>query len=318
MPVVERDGDVFIFRGRILITARQLSSQLVTSAICRRFGQLSDGVAGEFAEELGMSGLDRFVAVLSLFSETAGVWSVQEMASALKMPASTVYRIVRALVKASFLEPATDARYRLGSALPRMDRLARITDPIVKAGGSLLPEIVRQARVPCVCLLSRLCNDMVLCVAHDVAPNVDFQWSLFERGRSIPLSRGSTSKVILAQLSVQQRKKLLEKRRGNSLGSAEEINPRSELFATIRKQGYYLTYGEIDPALIAIAVPISVPEMGLAASLSLIVEAKTRNEELERRLVLLLVSSAGLLTEQLCRSYENEIEPRRSQSNGAV
>jgi DNA-binding IclR family transcriptional regulator len=63
-----------------------------------------------------MSGLDRFVAVLSLYSETADVWSVQEMANALDMPASTVYRIVRDLVKASFLEPATGARYRLGSA----------------------------------------------------------------------------------------------------------------------------------------------------------------------------------------------------------
>lgn len=254
-----------------------------------------------------MSGLDRFVAVLALYSETADVWSVQEMANALDMPASTVYRIVRDLVKASFLEPATGARYRLGSAFPRYDRLARNTDPVVRAGSSLLHEVVLQARVPCVALLSRLCNDMVMCIDHEAAKNVEFEWSLFERGRPIPLTKGSTSKVILAQLPAQQRKKLLASKDSNGSAAGAELSQKGELFTFIRKQGYHISYGEIDPTLIAIAAPISVPEMGLAASISLIIEDKINNEDLERRLVLLLVSSASLLTEQLRRSEVTEI-----------
>lgn len=254
-----------------------------------------------------MSGLDRFVAVLQLYSESADVWSVQEMANALDMPASTVYRIVRDLVKASFLEPATGARYRLGSAFPRYDRLARNTDPVVRAGSSLLHEIVLQTRVPCVALLSRLCNDMVMCIDHEAAKNVEFEWSLFERGRPIPLTRGSTSKVILAQLPAQQRKKLLAGGSGNGSAEAAELSQKGDFFTFIRKQGYHISYGEIDPALIAIAAPISVPEMGLSASISLILESKINHEDLERRLVLLLVSSASLLTEQLRRSEEGEI-----------
>ena len=254
-----------------------------------------------------MSGLDRFVAVLALYSETADVWSVPDMANALDIPASTVYRIVRDLVKASFLEPATGARYRLGSAFPRYDRLARNTDPVVRAGSSLLHEVVVQARVPCVALLSRLCNDMVMCIDHEAAKDVEFEWSLFERGRPIPLTRGSTSKVILAQLPVLQRKKLLANGSGKGSVEAAELSQKGDLFTFIRKQGYHISYGEIDPALIAIAAPISVPDMGLSASISLILEAKINHKELERRLVLLLVSSASLLTEQLRRSAETEI-----------
>lgn len=251
-----------------------------------------------------MSGLDRFVAVLSLYNESADVWSVQEMANVLNVPASTVYRIVRDLVKASFLEPATGARYRLGSAFPRYDRLARNTDPVVRAGGALLQEIVSQARVPCVGLLSRLCNEMVMCVAHEASDNVDFEWSLFERGRPVPLTLGATSKVILSQLSMQQRRKLLAKNDGDGSSPTADLAGKSELLSTIRKQGYHISYGEIDPALIAIAASISVPDMGLAASISLIIEQKVTTDDLERRLLLLLLSSAGLVTEQLQRSEQ--------------
>lgn len=254
-----------------------------------------------------MSGLDRFVAVLSLYSESAGVWSVQEMADTLGLPPSTVYRNVRDLVKASFLEPAAGARYRLGSAFPRYDRLARNTDPVVRLGSSLLHEVVLQARVPCVALLSRLCNDMVMCIDHEAAKNVEFEWSLFERGRPIPLTKGATSKVILAQLPAQQRNKLLASGRGNGSDEAAELSKKGDLFSFIRKQGYHVSHGEIDPSLIAIAAPISVPDMGLSASISLILEAKISHEDLERRLVLLLHSSANLLTEQLRRSEEVDL-----------
>ncbi len=249
-----------------------------------------------------MSGLDRYVAVISLYSEAADTWSVQDMAVALDQPASTVYRTVRDLVKATFLEPATGARYRLGSAFPRFDRLARQTDPVVRAGSSLLHEIVVQARVPCVALLSRLCNDMVMCIDHEAAKTVEFSWSLFERGRPIPLSKGSTSKIILAQLPTQQRKKLLLSQVDD--GSGAELSLRNDLFTSIRKQGYHISYGEIDPSLVAIAAPISLPESGIAASVSLIVEQKALSKELEQRLALLLVSSASLLSERLRRQEE--------------
>lgn len=246
-----------------------------------------------------MSGLDRFVAVLSLFGETADAWSVQEMAAALHQPASTVYRTVRDLVRSGFLDSATSGRYRLGAVFPRYDRIARKTDPIVRAGGKLLREAVVQARMPCVGLLCRLCNDMVMCVDHEAEASVSFAWSLFERGQPIPMTKGATSKAILAQLPPQQRKKLLLAQKDDS--AAADLGQRSDLFASIRRKGYHISYGEIDPALVAIAAPVSIPESGVAASVSLIVEQEVLDREVERRLVLLLVSSASLLTEEIRR-----------------
>lgn len=249
-----------------------------------------------------MSGLDRFVAVLSLYSDAVPAWSVQDMALQLGQPASTVYRTVRDLVSASFLEPVTGARYRLGAAFPHFDRVARSTDPVVRAGGPFLHDIVAQARVPCVAMLSRLCNDMIICVDHASSASAAFEWSLFERGRPIPLTLGSSSKVILAQLTPPQRRKLLTARCPEDV--ATDLVARNDLFTAIRRQGYYISHGEIDPSVSAIAAPIAVPELGIAASVNLIVEQGLMNEELERRLVLLLVSSAGLLTDRLRRLEE--------------
>lgn len=111
-----------------------------------------------------MSGLNRYVSVLRLFSEKRSEWTVAEIAAALKVPASSIYRRVREMVAADFLEPATEARYRLGAVFIEFDRLVRVTDPLYRIGTDLLKDVVAQARVPCAAVLARLYDDKVMCV----------------------------------------------------------------------------------------------------------------------------------------------------------
>jgi DNA-binding IclR family transcriptional regulator len=73
---------------------------------------------------------------------------------------------------------------------------------------------------------------------------------------------------------------------------------RDELGA-IRKRGYCVTRGEVDKGLVGLAVPVALPEQALVASLSLVVNGADLDDAGERRLVLMLVSSASLLTEAL-------------------
>ena len=81
-----------------------------------------------------MAGLKRFVGVLRLFGEAKSEWTVPDMAEALGLPASTVYRTVRELLAEGFLDPAPEARYRLGAAFVEFDRLVRLTDPLARLG----------------------------------------------------------------------------------------------------------------------------------------------------------------------------------------
>lgn len=244
-----------------------------------------------------MSGLSRYVDVLRLFGEHQSEWTVQEIATSLDVPASTIYRTVRELVADNFLEPSTEANYRLGPAFIEFDRLIRMTDPLSDIGSSLLRECAMQARVPCAAVLARLYGDTVMCVADVTAKEATVRTS-YERGRPRPLLQGATSKAILAQLPTRKLSRLLADHTPRRKFDPTPEQLREQL-AAVRKRGYCVTRGEVDTGLMGIAAPVSLPERGLIASLSLIVEAAAIDDAAERRLVLLVVSTASLLTEDL-------------------
>jgi len=247
-----------------------------------------------------MSGLDRYMRLLRLFGEAKSEWTVQEMADALAVPASTVYRSVRDLIAADMLEPAGEAQYRLGAAFIEFERLIRLTDPLVRTAHPLLRDLSLQVGLPCAVFLARLYGDTVMCVADDRPGDAVIKTS-YERGRPMPLTRGATSKAILAQLPAR--------RLGKVLLQAQKANPKDPFaipiddfraqLATVRKRGYCVTRGEVDKGLVGIAAPIAVPEQGINASLTLVVEAAQLDDRAERRLVMLVVSTAGLLTDML-------------------
>lgn len=251
-----------------------------------------------------MAGFERFVSLLRLFNERQNAWTVQEMSEALDVPASTIYRTVRDLVEGGFLDPAPEARYRLGSAFIEFDRLIRLTDPLVQAGRAVLSDAVAQAAIPSVGLLSRLSNGMVMCIADRTSGNADFQ-SSYERGRPMPLTRGATSKAILAHLPWRRVQKLIEHDSGLG-GKPEEFR---EHLAAIRKRGHIVSRGEIDNGLVGIAAPVVVPELDLYASLSLVAEERTLDEVTERRLIMIVAAAAGFLAGELRAALPLEAQP---------
>lgn len=244
-----------------------------------------------------MSGFARYANVLRLFGESRSEWTVPEMSDALDVPASTLYRTLRELVAENFLEASADANYRLGPAFIEFDRLIRSTDPLAGVGMSLLRECAMQARLPCAAVLARLYGDKVMCVAEYMSKDAAIPTS-YERGRPRPLLQGATSKAILAQLSTRRLNRLLDAHipRRKFEPTADEL--RGQL-AVIRKRGYCVARGEVDKGLMGIAAPVALPERGLIASLSLVVDSAAIDDSMERRLVLLVVSTASLLTEEL-------------------
>ena len=112
-----------------------------------------------------MAGLSRYMAVLRLFSEGLPTWTVAEMADALGVPQSTVYRTVRDLLGEGLVEMSAEARYRPGPAFIEFDRLTRLTDPLMRAGNDILRDVVQAAGVPCVGLLTRLYAREVMCLS---------------------------------------------------------------------------------------------------------------------------------------------------------
>ena len=252
-----------------------------------------------------MSGLTRYIHALRLFDDRRGDWTIGDMATALSLPSSTVYRTVRDMVADGLLEAANEGHYRLGCCFVEFDRVVRKTDPLYEAGACLLEEIVAQARVPCVAVLARLYNDKIMCVADAASEDVTFRTSL-ERGRPRPLTLGATSKVILAQLPSRKLSRLLDTQPAGGPGHALRSSDayRAEL-ASIRRRGFSITRGEVDKNLVGIAAAVSDPARGLLGSLSLVIQA-TADAAIERRLAMLVVSTAGLLAEQLASTADGK------------
>ena len=245
-----------------------------------------------------MSGFSRYHAVLELFTEARPSWTVPALSQSLGLPGSTAYRTVRELVKAGFLEPSAGASYRLGAAFLIYDRLIRLTDPLIRAGYGILQEAVRQARIPCVGLLARLHHETVMCIAEDATSAADFR-SSYQRGRLMPLTKGATSTVILAQLSGRKLGKLLKTVAEDTQPLGTTAEEFKDSLARIRKDGFCISRGEIDAGLVGIAAPIVAPEQGIIASLSLVLAADGLTDAIERRIALLTVSSAAFVSEQL-------------------
>lgn len=241
-----------------------------------------------------MAGFGRFLMILRLFEASpaggAPSWTVPAMASVLGVPTSTLYRTVRELTKAGFLEQAGEAHYRLGPAFIEFERLLRLNDPLLRMGRGVLIDLVRQANMPCIAILARLYNGEVMCVADEKAPGTSFR-SSYERGRRMPMTRGATSKIILAHLPSRELRKLIGPR-------ASSAQFRHELRAT-KRAGHAVTASEIDPGLTGVAAPIVDVDLGIAASLTLVVEEKIVDEPARRRLVLLVVSAASMLAESI-------------------
>jgi DNA-binding IclR family transcriptional regulator len=246
-----------------------------------------------------MGGLSRYLSILRLFEKGRTEWTVPEIAVALNAPGSTIYRTIRELVAQGFLEASFDSRYRLGTFFVEFDRLVRVTDPLYSVGTVLLRSVVVQSHIPCVAVLARLYGDTVMCVA-DFEETAGKVRTSYERGRPMPLTHGATSKAILAQLPVRRLTKLLvrEKNAGNRPCPQSQADFREEL-NTIRKRGYSVTRGEVDKGLVGIAAPVNVPDRALLASLSLVISANELDAITERRLILLVISSASMLAEEL-------------------
>ncbi|MBB4009795.1 IclR family transcriptional regulator [Allorhizobium taibaishanense] len=241
-----------------------------------------------------MAGLERFVEILRLFDERKPHWTIQEMAVAVDVPASTVYRTVRELVGQGFLDPSLEAHYRLGAAFIEFDRRLRICDPLIREGEPILADVLQKSEIAGVAIIARLYRGQVICVAEARSPGAHIETS-YERGRPMPMMRGATSKAILAQLPRARLNKILS-------ASAEDHALQQDNIAAltaIRRQGYAITRGEVDSGLVGISVAISCPEVAINASMSLIIKGQASSGAIERRLLMTLMPAADLLAQKL-------------------
>jgi DNA-binding IclR family transcriptional regulator len=251
-----------------------------------------------------MAGSDRAISVLKLFTLEKPAWTVDAVSAALNVSVSTAYRYVAALVEAGLLTAGRDGQYVLGPAIIQYDRQIQLTDPLLNASSAVMSDILRYAPPGSVVLLCRLFHDTVLCI-HQIM-NVPHATEVsYARGRPMPLLKGATSKIMLPYLPSRELLQLHRARAGEihaaGLGASWE-DFRAKL-SEMRRQGYVITYSEVDPNLIGIGAAILDDQRRLLGSLSYVIPATE--------------TSAATRLGTLLKVAAREIEVRLSQSQDA-
>jgi DNA-binding IclR family transcriptional regulator len=236
---------------------------------------------------------DRLLSVLALFTIERPEWTVEEAAEAIGVSAPTTYRYFKRLTNAGLISPVSGASYTLGPAIIQMDRQIQISDPMLRAARGVMHDLIQHAVDGSILLLCRLFHDRVMCV-HQVFGRGPQQPVSYERGRPMPLFRGATSKIILANLPPRTLKSLFEQHRDEivAAGFPPSLEEFRAALATIRKAGYVVTQGEIDEGRTGIGAPVFDKDRAILGSLSFALTDARASQRLIARLAPLTVAAA--------------------------
>jgi len=199
----------------------------------------------------------RVIAILRLFASEQSVWTAEEIAQAIGVSASTAYRYITELGADGFLDPAGRGGYSLGPAFIQYDALMRKSDRLIAIAAPLMQNIISQIDPRIDVVLSRLFKNGVLCI-HQENGSGPHPPTTYARGAAMPIFRGATSKVILANLSDRALKRLyLENEREihAALPDTDWKSLRGDL-RRIRKDGYCITDSEVAVGRVGVAGPI--------------------------------------------------------------
>lgn len=219
-----------------------------------------------------MSSLSRMLAVLDLLTAEAPAWTAEAVAQKLDCSLPTAYRYVRELAAAGLLRRGSGGTYVLGPRAIELDYQMRVTDPVLLAGRGAFQSLCESTG--CDVVLASVYGDRVITI-HQLQGSEGVS-ATYGRGRRMPLFRGMLSKVLLAAMPRAQLRRLhrLHEAEARKEAFAKDWDTLLAKLKAIRSAGHCVSYGELDPDLVGVAVPLVSREHEIEAALGLIITRK--------------------------------------------
>jgi len=241
--------------------------------------------------------LEKFVNILTLFTEGTPVMSVPEIAMSLQLPTSTAYRYVSALKQAGLIEEVAGTNgYSLGAKILELAR-------------AVPKKTLQQISIP---IMTQLANEtgeiIILCGLRDhdgvCLEKVEGHHALrvsHQRGATFPLHAGASGKVLMAYLDASERDEIIDRIEFTKFSETTITDPLKlkEDLQRIRTQGYAESDGEVIRETYGIGAPILSQSGKALAALS--ISAPTHRLEGKKReqTIKLVVTAARRITEGL-------------------
>ena len=228
-----------------------------------------------------INSIQRAVKILNLFDNNIKYLGVSEIARKLKINKSTAYRIVRTLKKEELLiQDEETHKYRLGY------KILDIANRMRKQYGDkdIAIEEMKKLRDKSgeAVLLSVYTHMGGVCIEKVDTKNAIKLTS--KPGHTTPLHSGATGKILLAYADEKEIEKVLsQKLESYTESSTTDKKKIRKQLKEIRKQGYVVSWGEVDRGAIGIGAPILDEEGNILYGLSLVgPEDRIKNLGLEK------------------------------------
>ena len=202
--------------------------------------------------------LERAARLLDRLGENQAQLTVSELASDAGVPTSTAYRLLAELEQYGLVQRRPDATVVLGARMVALGRTAeeglreRLVEPARRPMSQLSEQVGETAILTVPCGL----EGIVLHAVETERHSVRLSYALYRRA---PMHRGASGKILAAHLEPAEQGRLLE-----AVGSPALVSELVE----IRREGFAVTFGELDPGAAAVAAPILNRRGEIAAGLS--------------------------------------------------
>ncbi len=240
-----------------------------------------------------MNTADKLLSLIRLYAVKKPEWTVEEAANELGISVSTAYRYFRSLCKIGMLEPLNGSSYGLGPAIVEFDRQIRMNDPMIKLGKPVMQRLISHSGGIGIAQLCRTHRNGVMCI-HQEGEDIRTLPLSYERGRLMPMFRGSASKVVFANLPwaslrsffSESPREIAEAGLGNTW-----LTVRDNL-RKIRKARVVVAHGEVDPGRVGISAPVFGMKKRVVGSVGLVITEDEATPEMVYN-VSALVDAAG-------------------------
>ncbi|MGK7379171.1 IclR family transcriptional regulator [Planococcus sp. 1R117A] len=186
--------------------------------------------------------------VLQLFHSYGSPLHIEEILQEMDVPRSSLYRQIKALIRAGLLEPAGKGLYAPGWLADEISRVKEDSfDVLIETALPIMQELNDDLGESI--NLTAVKGSKVKVLAH-LESKHKLRYS-YEAGQVLDIFKGASSKILLAYLPDEHRQFLIT----SSLSLADGEKLEQEL-AQIRHNAYALTNSEVDERAIGISAPI--------------------------------------------------------------
>jgi DNA-binding IclR family transcriptional regulator len=196
---------------------------------------------------------DRLLSILCVLGERGQPLSLTELAELVGLPKSTALRFLRSLEPEGWIVRNPEGHYSLGPAVVALASQYVSSDPVLAAAPLLMREL--RERLGETISLSRVMGLGRTCLVE--FPSVQPLRLVLGVGNVGPLHAGASGLLLLAHLPADVRRDVYDAglQRFTAITPTRPATLEKEC-ATIREQGWAITFGQRTTGGVAVAVPV--------------------------------------------------------------